>query len=44
MPRATTTTHTAYKLALAAMALSRAAGHGYMSKPPSRNYEASPNP
>ena len=22
------------------MALSRAAGHGYMSKPPSRNYEA----
>jgi endoglucanase len=41
MPRAAaTTTHTTYKLYLAAMALSRAAGHGYMSKPPSRNYEA----
>ena len=40
MPLATTTTHTTYKLYLAAMALSRAAGHGYMSKPPSRNYEA----
>ena len=40
MPRAATTTkHSRNKLALA-LALGRAAGHGYMSKPPSRNYEA----